>query len=431
MRRARPLALTLTLAAACAPSEPSDLSLSRPSGHDIVLPRETDTFEAVIARGATLDAVLRRHGVASDAVAEAIDAARHVFDPRRIRAGQPYTLVRTLAGRIREFRYEIDFDRFLHVSRTRAAGSAEATTPALVAEVGTFPRTIARLALEGRIDRETSSLVAAIEAAGQPVEIALGLADVFGGEVDFYSDPREGDTFAVLYDSVSREGRDPRFADIQAAEFVNDGRRHRAYRFTPAGGRPAYYDEHGRSLRRLFLRSPLKFEPRVTSGFSRRRLHPVLRTYRPHLGVDYRAAWGAPVVAVADGIVVSAGSAGASGRMVRIRHAGGYESYYLHLSTILVRSGRRVSQGQVIGRVGATGLATAAHLDYRLRRHGVFVNPLTVHRSMPPGVPIEAADRPAFEAERDRLDHQLRSVAGRALGRPITVASQTVEGLKG
>jgi murein DD-endopeptidase MepM/ murein hydrolase activator NlpD len=131
-------------------------------------------------------------------------------------------------------------------------------------------------------------------------------------------------------------------------------------------------------------------------------LHPVLREYRAHLGVDYRAPAGSPVVAVADGLVVSAGDAGASGRMVHLRHANGFETEYLHLSSVAVRGGARVRQGDVVGRVGATGLATGPHLDYRVRRNGVFVNPVAAHRAMPPVDPIPVAQMEAFEAARDR-----------------------------
>jgi murein DD-endopeptidase MepM/ murein hydrolase activator NlpD len=149
----------------------------------------------------------------------------------------------------------------------------------------------------------------------------------------------------------------------------------------------------------------------VTSTFSPRRFHPILREYRAHLGVDYRAPAGSPVVAVADGTVVSAGMAGGSGRMVHLRHANGFESEYLHLSSMAVRAGSRVRQGEVIGRVGSSGLATGPHLDYRLKRHGVFINPVTAHRSMPPADPVPGEQMAAFTAERDRVFAGLSTTA--------------------
>ena len=161
-------------------------------------------------------------------------------------------------------------------------------------------------------------------------------------------------------------------------------------------------------MRRFFLRSPLKFTPVVTSGFSRHRFHPILRRYRPHLGIDYRAPIGAPVVAVADGVVVQAGRFGGSGRMVHLRHNNGYESEYLHLSRIGVHVGQRVRQGETIGRVGMSGLATGPHLDFRIKKKGMFVNPLTVQRQLPPGEPIPTPEMASFVAVRDRVMAELR-----------------------
>jgi murein DD-endopeptidase MepM/ murein hydrolase activator NlpD len=192
------------------------------------------------------------------------------------------------------------------------------------------------------------------------------------------------------------------YGPILAAQFDNEGHRFRAVRFTPDGGEPGYFDEKGTSMRRFFLKSPLKFDPVITSNFSRNRLHPVLHEYRAHLGVDYRAPEGAPVVAVANGTVVSAGLNGGAGRMVHLRHANGFETEYLHLSSIGVTSGAHVRQGDLIGRVGATGLATAPHLDYRVKKNGVFVNPVAAHRAMPPAEPIPQGQLAAFLAERDR-----------------------------
>src|SRR5205823_9029957 len=158
------------------------------------------------------------------------------------------------------------------------------------------------------------------------------------------------------------------YGSILAAEFVNNGRRVRAVRFTPEHGAPGYFDERGGSMKRFFLASPLKFQPVVTSGFSRARMHPILREVRAHLGVDYKAPAGAPVVAVADGIVVFAGTNGGSGRMVHLRHGNAFETEYLHLSSIAVLARKRVRQGELIGRVGSTGLATGPPLGYRVNR---------------------------------------------------------------
>jgi murein DD-endopeptidase MepM/ murein hydrolase activator NlpD len=268
------------------------------------------------------------------------------------------------------------------------------------------------MTVSGIIDGNNSSLFAAMAAEGETAELPMALAGIFGGEVDFNTDLQPGDRFGLVVDKVYREGRFAGYGTVQAAELRNGGRRLVAIRYAPPGALASYYDTEGKSLKRFFLRSPLRFEPQVTSRFSLARFHPVLHRMRAHLGVDYRAPVGAPVVAVASGVVTAAGRRGGAGNMVSIRHASGYESSYLHLSAITrgVRRGTQVAQGQMIGRVGATGLATGPHLDYRLAKKGTFVNPLLEHRRMPPGEPIAAEHLDAFSAVRHaalaRLDRE-------------------------
>jgi murein DD-endopeptidase MepM/ murein hydrolase activator NlpD len=178
-----------------------------------------------------------------------------------------------------------------------------------------------------------------------------------------------------------------------------------------ADGKIAWYDETGRSLKRQFLKSPLPFDPRVTSGFNPRRLHPIFHQVRAHLGVDYAAGIGTAVVAIADGVVESAEWAGEAGRMVVVRHSGGYESLYLHLSSFAVRPGAHVGQGQLLGRVGMSGAATGPHLDFRIKRNGIHQNPLTFRSGMPAGEPIATNQLAAFEEARDRALTKLRELA--------------------
>jgi murein DD-endopeptidase MepM/ murein hydrolase activator NlpD len=364
---------------------------------DIFLTPDTASIRGVVAAGATLDSMLREHGLAADVVNAAVMAAKGVFDPRRLRAPQPFILERTLDGRLRHFEYEIDPDFFLRVEPT------ELGSDRLRAEVVPIPKRLERAVVTGAINQETPSLFQAMDAAGEGAELTIAFAGIFAGEIDFNNEVQPGDRFVLAFDRFVRDARPSTYGDITAAEFENEGRRIRAIRFSPANGRPDYFDEHGRSLRRFFLRSPLKFEPRVTSRFSTSRFHPVLRTARPHRGVDYGAPTGAPVVAVANGTVVSATFDNANGRMVRVRHTSGYESYYLHLSAFApgMRRGARVDQGQMVGRVGSTGLATGPHLHYGLQKNGAFVDPLREHRNMPPGDPVPAADMEAFRAVRD------------------------------
>ena len=388
--------------AGCAAEPPPPVP---PPGRDIVLPRETETIEAVVPRNGTLDSILRDHDLPMGVVHAVVESARSVFNPRQIRANQPYRLVRSVDGWLREFEYEIDVDRFL-----RIVSPNRLTPEVLEASVLPFEKQTEIIAIRGEIDSDHSSLIAAMDDAGEKVELAISLAELFGGEIDFQSDLQPGDSFELLFEKSSREGQFAGYGPILAARFQNEGREYQAIRWVnPSTSKAGFYDEKGRSLKRTILKSPLKFEPRVTSGFSRRRLHPVHHVVRAHLGVDYAAPQGAAVVAVADGVVVSAGWAGGGGKQIRLRHSGGLESYYLHLSSFGkgVRPGARVEQGQLIGRVGSTGTATGPHLDYRIRRNGTFVDPRREHAKQPPGEPIPAGYLEAFRTERDGVIKQL------------------------
>ncbi|HEX6975769.1 MAG TPA: M23 family metallopeptidase, partial [Vicinamibacterales bacterium] len=355
---------------------------------------EAHVIEARVPRNATLETILRQHELPGDLVTSAVESARAVFNLRQIRADRPYRIVLSLDGLLREFEYQIDTDRFLRIiNRDRSVPSA------LDAEVLPYEKETAVTAIRGTIDSEHPSLIAAMDATGENIQLALTLAEMFSGQVDFESDLQPGDSFEVLFEKSTREGEFAGYGNVLGARLVADGREHQAFRWeNRETGKPAYYDENGRSLKRFMLRTPLRFQPRVTSGFSANRLHPVYRTYRAHLGVDYGAPTGSPVVAVANGVVVSAGWAGGGGNQVRLKHSGGIETYYLHLSRFAkgIRAGTRVSQGEVIGYVGATGTATGPHLDYRLKKNGTFVNPLAYHRSLPPGDPIAPRYLKAF-----------------------------------
>jgi murein DD-endopeptidase MepM/ murein hydrolase activator NlpD len=404
-RNAAPAAALVALLAACAavPEAPP----STP-GQDIVLPLDSQIIEAVVPRNATLDGLLRQHNLDLELIQAAIESARDVFDPRDLRANRPYRLVRSLDGLLREFEYQIDADRFLRIV------NPDRSQPAVLrAQVLSYDKEVTVAAIRGVIDTERNSLIAAVTEAGEDVNFAISLAALFSGQIDFQSELQPGDSFEVLFEKATIEGDFAGYGSILGARFSNDGRDYQAYRWVnPGTGKPGYYDEEGRSLKRTLLKSPLRFEPRITSGFSRRRLHPVHRRYRAHLGVDYAAPRGAPVVAVASGVVVSAGWAGGGGNQVRLRHASGLESYYLHLSSFAkgIRRGARVDQGQLIGRVGATGTATGPHLDYRLRKNGVFVDPRRQHARQPPGDPIPTNLLADYRVARDGVVGQLSTI---------------------
>ncbi|HYN07075.1 MAG TPA: M23 family metallopeptidase [Vicinamibacterales bacterium] len=411
-RDVRPgLTVLIVAAAACTvPAPPASRSATPPQ--DVLLARDVDAVEGRVPHNATLETILRQHQYSAELTAALVDAMRGVFNPRELRAEQAYRLTRSLDGLFREFRYQIDTDRLLRVvSRGPSAGDAAGDSPATGAvprfdvEVVSLPKETELDTLSASISRETPSLVGALDASGETVQLALGLAEIFGGEIDFNSDLQPGDRIDVLFERYKRDGEFIGYGAIKAAVLFNEDRKVTAVGFPDADDHPAWYDEDGRSLRRQFLQSPLPFDPRVTSRFSYRRLHPVHGTTRAHLGVDYGAPAGTRVNAVASGVVELAGWAGEGGRVVRLRHAGGYQTAYLHLSAIApgIRPGARVEQGTAIGRVGSTGTATGPHLDYRIIKNGTYVNPLVELKKMPKGDPIAPDAREAFLRERDAV----------------------------
>jgi len=406
IRSALSALLVAASTAACAPPPDPPLPPAL-RGADVDLPSDLRLISARVFPGATMASLLRANQIAESEVAALVARASRVFDLRRVRVDQPYRLARALDGALRWFEYEIDADRILKLARAPGLPVSE-----FVAEIVPIEKESRTVTVRGAIGTDADSLIAAMDHAGETIDLSLALAAIFASDIDFNTDLQPGDRFELVVEKLYREGNQfAGYGPILAAELHNDRRRLRAVRFQPDGGSPGYFDEEGRSVRKFFLRSPLKFEPVITSEFSGRRFHPVLHEYRAHQGVDYRAPTGAPVVAVASGTVVFAGANGGSGRMVHLRHANGFESQYLHLSSTAVRAGSRISQGDLIGRVGSTGLATGPHLHYALRRNGVNVNPVAVHRSMPPGDPIPSGDVQRFAEARDQAFASFESAA--------------------
>jgi murein DD-endopeptidase MepM/ murein hydrolase activator NlpD len=339
------------------------------------------------------------------AVHRLVEAARPLHDLARISVGRPFGVALDPDGLLQAFTYGIDEVRTLRVVRRGDDLEAEVLTRSYETRTAV---------VEGAIQ---SSLFEAVEGAGEEDQLALDLADIYAWDVDFNTEIQGGDSFRVVVEKQFLGGSFARYGRILAARFVRGDRTLRAFRHEGARG-PGYYDDTGRPLRKAFLRSPLRFT-RISSRFSRSRLHPILHVRRPHLGVDYAAPVGTPVSAAGDGLVVAAGWIGGFGRTVRIRHANGYETLYGHLSRIDVRRGQRVAQGARIGAVGSSGLATGPHLDYRMRRDGRPVDPLRL--KAPPAEPVPASERAAFE-ETLRRSAALLGTAARPAD-PAIVAS--------
>jgi murein DD-endopeptidase MepM/ murein hydrolase activator NlpD len=240
-----------------------------------------------------------------------------------------------------------------------------------------------------------SSLFAATDDANIPDSVASQLADIFAGDIDFHRALRKGDRFAVVYESLEADGEVLRSGRVLSAEFVNNGKTHQAFWFKEANAKDGgYYNADGISLRRAYLASPLAFS-RVTSGF-KMRFHPILQTWRAHLGVDYAAPTGTPVRSVGQGIVDVAGTQGGFGNVVMVKHASGQTTVYAHLSRINVKRGQSVMQGQTLGLVGSTGWATGPHLHFEFRVNGQHKDPITMARQSV-AVEVSAAAREQFK----------------------------------
>ena len=352
---------------------------------EAAVPEPLRVLQGKIGRNTTLAAILN-DAISPRGVHALVEASRPVYDLARISVGHPFGVTFGPDGLLAAFTYGIDELRTLRV--TRRGGTYEA-------EVLTRDYEVRPSVAHGVI---TSSLFGAVSDAGEEDQLALDLAEIFAWDVDFNTELQKGDTFRVAVDKLYLDGRFVRYGRIASAELVRGPRIVRAMWFDSRNG-AGYYTPEGNPLRKAFLRSPLKFS-RISSGFTHARFHPVLKRMRPHLGVDYAAPVGTPVRASGGGTVTLAGWSGGYGKTVKIRHPNGYETLYGHLSRIAVKKGQRVEQADVIGAVGTTGLSTGPHLDYRMIKDGVHVNPLKL--KSPPAEPILSAERAAFDAERDR-----------------------------
>ena len=239
-----------------------------------------------------------------------------------------------------------------------------------------------------------SSLFAATDEANIPDAVAVQMAEIFSGDIDFHRALRKGDRFNVVYETLEADGEPLRTGRVLSAEFVNNGKTFQAMWFQEPGQKGGYYTLDGQSLRRAYLASPMEFS-RVTSGF-KMRFHPILQKWRAHLGVDYAAPTGTPVRSVGDGVVEFAGVQGGFGNVVFVKHRNNHVTVYAHLSRIHVRKGQSVSQGQNLGAVGATGWATGPHLHFEFRVNGTHQDPLMIARQSE-SIPVSASAKPLFE----------------------------------
>lgn len=303
--------------------------------------------------------------------------SKNTFALTGLCAGQPYQLC-TTGNHFDSFLYDIDQNEQLLIRQQD--DNFEISRIPIEYETN-------NVVVKGAI---SSSLFNAVEAIGEQPELAVNLADIFAWDIDFILDIREGDTFQAVVEKRYRDGQPAGYGPILAAEFINQGQKYRAILFKDGSKSPDYYDPEGKNLRKAFLKAPLPFT-RISSGFTMKRFHPIAKTWRAHPAIDYVAPRGTPIKTVGDGTVVRKGYNSGNGNFAEIRHTNGYSTIYLHMSKFAkgMGKGKRVTQGQVIGYVGSTGLATGPHLCFRMRKDGSPVNPNKVKTPSAPAVSRE------------------------------------------
>ena len=354
-------------------------------------------IERVIEAGQTAGGMLNEWLSPGEIQAMA-DACEEVFSLRKLRQGNKYSIVID-DGRFTSFIYEIDRADKLIVTREGPSAFSVCTEPI---------EYISMLAtVEGTI---TSNLFQTVTDAGEQAGLAMSLADIFAWEINFIRDIQPGDSFSLVVEKRYRDGEFKGYGRIRSAIFTNKGTAFEAFFFFDPDGRPEYFTSSGESVKRAFLKAPLSFT-RISSTFTNARLHPIHKVWRAHPGIDYAAPSGTPVKAVGNGTVTYAGWGNGAGNYIALRHNNGYETMYLHLSGFasITKKGAQVAQGDIIGYVGSTGDSTGPHLDFRMKKNGVYVNPLV--ELTPRSEPVDEKEMPEFSrhvaAWREYLDGTL------------------------
>jgi len=353
-------------------------------------------IQGTIKKGETLFDIFKKYGLGIGELFKLREASADIHRLRELYPGQPYKIIIDDNNQINSFVYWIDDDFILNIKRVDSDFRAEKVAIKYEKRIQHIGGTI------------KDNLISSVGEDRENLMLALQLSDIFAWDIDFTTDLRNDDIFKIIVEGLYLNGEFKKYGEILSAEFINNGETYYAYRFE-YDEKVDYYDASGKSLRRAFLKAPLSFR-RISSGFSQKRFHPILKIYRPHLGVDYAASAGMPVSTVGDGRVVFAGYKGQNGNIVSIRHFNGYRTYYGHLSKIVkgIRKGVKVKQGEVIGYVGATGLATGPHLDYRIKVNNRFVNPLTL--KLPRGRCVPKKLIAEFRDFKNKMDTRLASI---------------------
>ncbi len=373
-----------------------DATLSSNVSVEAVIP---DNWESLkVTSGDNLSLIFGRMNISAQVLNEIMSLGKDVEILKRLMPDHEMRF-QIENGELEALQYDMNITDTLHISKHGNLYKAETVKSELETRVKTSYGSI------------SDSLFLSAQRAGLSDNLIMQMVDIYGWDIDFALDIREGDRFYVIYEEKYKDGVKVQEGPILAAEFINQNKPFRALRYTHADGYSDYYNEEGYSMRKAFLRTPVKFS-RISSGFSLGRKHPILNTIRAHRGVDYAAPTGTPVKATGDGIVDFAGNKGGYGRVIVLRHGDKYSTLYGHLSRFAssLKTGKRVKQGQIIGYVGMTGLATGPHLHYEFRINGIHHNPLTV--ALPKVIGITSEIMADFKQQTSPLLAQLNSLTG-------------------
>ena len=359
-----------------------------------------DVVRDTIESGDTFGSILATQNLGENKEYDITQKVKDSFNLRNIRVGKAYTMLRTKDSVkvLKAFIYKADISHYYVVDLRDSTRAYKRQ----------LPITIKRRTIATEIN---GSLSATLSEAGVQPSMAQNLADIYAYSVDFFK-IQKGDRFAVTFNE--KYINDTIYAGVESMEasfFIHKGKKIYAFPFKQdtTSRRFDYYDEEGKVLKNMFLKAPLKFGYRISSRFSKNRFHPVQKTFKAHKGTDYAASSGTPIVTTASGVVERTGYTAGNGNYVKVKHSSTYSTQYLHMSKILVRRGQRVSQGETIGKVGSTGLATGPHVCYRFWKNGVQVDPLA--QKLPNSEPMNAKFKPRFMQEMAPLKKELDSIA--------------------
>jgi murein DD-endopeptidase MepM/ murein hydrolase activator NlpD len=342
-----------------------------------------------LGRTETFYEAMRNSDVGHSDIMSVVKACKPYRNLSKVRKGDTFEIALDENEVLHQLRFDLDDQESYILFQRKDPGSF---TPFEL----TYPVEHNTVAVSGIVN---ISIFESLKDLGAPSALAAKMNDLLGWDIDFRLDVRKGDSFRIIYEEIKRDGEFVRTGPIIAAEFINRGKRYTGYRFECEENKISYFNQDGESLEKQLMRAPLSYS-RISSSFSYRRFHPVHKRYMPHLGIDYAAPVGTPVYAAGNGTVYAASRNKNNGKYVKIKHSNSsYETFYLHFSRFAkgIKKGSKVNQGQVIGYVGATGIATGPHLDYRVKKDGKFVNPRSL--KLPAADPVDSEKLANFKAQ--------------------------------